>query len=417
MPEQLTSDYFLDYEPMRELIARAKAIKANPERVYSDIIDDNGFQYADLVQEGGGVLGIALLGYTHIMEEAGIRFYDLAGTSAGAINTLLMASIGTTSDAKSVVALEALAAQNLFDFVDGNPKIKRTIQLLIEGKGGKTKRRLVFQGLKIWNLLRSKLGMNPGVVFYTWLQQLLKEQGVHSTLDLDRKRVNPSGFRDRKGNSIESKPKWTVIASDVTTKTKVQFPAMGELYVANPGQENPARWVRASMSVPVFFEPVRFSAIPQGPKAKERWWEHARYKGPIPPEVEMVDGGMLSNFPINVFHRKNAVPRRPTFGVRLSQYRENYGSTGKLMPFMGAMISTMRQIHDLDFLLRNEDYSHLICRLDVDQKFHWLNFNMTHEEKRDLFLYGANGAIDFLERFDWEKYKSVRQSLIHDPIA
>lgn len=38
------------------------------------------------------------------MEEAGIRFYDLAGTSAGAINTLLMASIGTTSDAKSVVA-------------------------------------------------------------------------------------------------------------------------------------------------------------------------------------------------------------------------------------------------------------------------------------------------------------------------
>lgn len=51
MPEQLTSDYFLDYEPMRELIARAKAIKANPERVYSDIIDDDGFQYADLVQE------------------------------------------------------------------------------------------------------------------------------------------------------------------------------------------------------------------------------------------------------------------------------------------------------------------------------------------------------------------------------
>lgn len=74
MPEQLTSDYFLDYEPMRELIARAKAIKANPERVYSDIIDDDGFQYADLVQEEGGVLGIALLGYTHIMEEAGIRF-------------------------------------------------------------------------------------------------------------------------------------------------------------------------------------------------------------------------------------------------------------------------------------------------------------------------------------------------------
>lgn len=30
---------------------------------YSDIEDSNGNQYVDLVQEGGGVLGIALVGY------------------------------------------------------------------------------------------------------------------------------------------------------------------------------------------------------------------------------------------------------------------------------------------------------------------------------------------------------------------
>lgn len=408
----ISSDFFLNHPPVKELIDKARSIKNDPSKIYSDVIDDQGYQYADLVQEGGGVLGIALLGYTHIMEEAGIRFYDLAGTSAGAINTLMMASIGKIEDPKSLTALEALSKQNLFDFVDGNPKIKKTIQYLIEGKEGKAKRRLVFQVMKIIGLLRTNLGMNPGKVFNKWLEKILEQEGVTTTADLSNKRVNPPGFRERNAELIESKPKWVVIASDVTTKTKVQFPAMGGLYVSQPELESPARWVRASMSVPFFFEPVRFVEIPQGEAAKELWWDHARYKGPIPKQVEMVDGGMLSNFPINVFHRKNSVPRRPTFGVRLSQYRENYGNTQELFPFLGAMVSTMRQIHDLDFLLRNEDYSHLITRLDVDQKFHWLNFNMSDQEKRELFLAGAKGAMDFLEKFDWQAYKEVRKSLI-----
>ena len=47
----------------------------------------------DLVQQGGTMLGIGLLGYTYIMEKAGLRFRSMAGTSAGAINTLLLAAI------------------------------------------------------------------------------------------------------------------------------------------------------------------------------------------------------------------------------------------------------------------------------------------------------------------------------------
>ena len=198
MPDtSISADFFLNHPPVRELIEKARAIKADPNRIYSDVVDDAGYQYADLVQEGGGVLGIALLGYTHIMEEAGIRFYDLTGTSADAINTLMMASIGKLEDPKSVVALEALSQQNLFDFVDGNPKIKKTIQYLIEGKDGRAKRRLIFQGLMILGLLRTKLGMNPGVVFNKWLEKILEKQNIRTTKDLTEKRVNPAGFRER----------------------------------------------------------------------------------------------------------------------------------------------------------------------------------------------------------------------------
>ena len=68
---------------------------------FSDIIDLNNNQYVDLVQEGGGVLGIALVGYVYVLEKMGIRFLSLAGTSAGSINTMLMAAAGTCDIEKS----------------------------------------------------------------------------------------------------------------------------------------------------------------------------------------------------------------------------------------------------------------------------------------------------------------------------
>src|SRR5688500_9761254 len=56
----------------------------------SDVVDVQGSQYVDLVHEGGGVHGIALAGYTYILEKMGVAFMKMAGTSAGSINTLLL---------------------------------------------------------------------------------------------------------------------------------------------------------------------------------------------------------------------------------------------------------------------------------------------------------------------------------------
>ena len=46
--------------------------------------------------QGGDVLGIAIVGYTYALEEVGLRFLGLGGSSAGAINALLLASTGST---------------------------------------------------------------------------------------------------------------------------------------------------------------------------------------------------------------------------------------------------------------------------------------------------------------------------------
>jgi len=187
---------------------------------------------------------------------------------------------------------------------------------------------------------------------------------------------------------------------------------MAPLYFDNSGSTAPAKYVRASMSVPIFFYPVIADKLPSGPEAKTRWKEMVSYDGEIPPQVAFVDGGLLSNFPINVFHNDKVVPRLPTFGVRLSSYRNEFNKTGNFMQFTGAMIGTMRHIFDFDFFLRHPDYSHIICCIDADSQYNWLDFNMPDDKKKSLFLLGATKAIDFLETYNWEEYKAIRKKLI-----
>src|SRR4030095_11760269 len=87
------------------------------DRQYSDTLDAAGNQYVDLVMEGGGVLGIALVGYTYALEQAGIRFASIAGTSAGAINAMALAACAEPSAGRSSRVIQGLAGVDLWCFV------------------------------------------------------------------------------------------------------------------------------------------------------------------------------------------------------------------------------------------------------------------------------------------------------------
>ena len=382
---------------------------------YSDIEDAQGLQYVDLVQEGGGVLEIALVGYTYILEQAGIRFMSLAGTSAGAINTMMMAGLGTIDERKSEKVLTIINQQNLFDLLDGPKRVKRLIHKIIKKEKGIIWG-LIFSALTICRRLKRRLGLNPGTYFEAWITAQLKSNEIHTLKDLTALREKlPEGLKNVQSdtNIDDIKAQLAIITSDITTHTKVEFPKMTELYWSNPEDIAPAKLVRASMSVPFLFEPFQVNHLPnKGHKNDKNWIEHASYYGLVPPSVKFVDGGLLSNFPINVFHRSDGgIPRMPTFGVRLSTFREDYSRIGSLGNFAGAMISTMRQIFDYDFLLKNPDYKHLICRIDASEQFNWLDFNMSEEDQIKLFNLGAEKAVEFLNTFDWKAYKEVREDL------
>lgn len=399
------------------ITAEAEQFK-NSKIMVSDTIDSSGHQYVDLVQEGGGVLGIALVGYTYIMEQAGIRFFSLAGTSAGAINTLMLASLGKVEDEKSEIILKYLVKKNLFDFVDGAPSPKRLIQSYVNGELKGFKLRTIPQMIKAILILFRRLGINPGVDFEKWITGILNGHDIKNTQQLLELREKlPEGIKFRGSNEkFVSKPRLVIVASDLTTQSKVHFPEMAELYWDSPGEVHPAKYVRASMSIPLFFNSFEIKNIPTGPSAPQLWKEHVRYKGDkVPGTVRMVDGGLLSNFPINVFHQTSKMPTRPTFGVRLSAARATLNKTNRLLPYLGSMIKTMRHLYDADFILKHPDYWRLICRLDTDNDFNWLDFNMSEENKLKLFEVGARGAMDFLNDFNWKEYKNDRKQIYQLP--
>ena len=61
-------------EQVFHLVENLKEHIKEKNKPFSDIIDDDGHQYVDVVMEGGGVLGIALVGFTYVLEQVGIDF-------------------------------------------------------------------------------------------------------------------------------------------------------------------------------------------------------------------------------------------------------------------------------------------------------------------------------------------------------
>lgn len=404
-----TIDEFTSDPIVRTAVENAKTACANKE--ISDIIDDDGLQYVDFVMEGGGVLGIALTGYTYVLEQAGIRFLGIGGTSAGSINALMIAAMGPPAAAKSEQLLDVLAAMPMDTFIDGDQDARDFSEAVLE-KASMMK--LLLKGMQIVDNLKDDLGLNPGTAFFNWLESELAKVGIHTNADLSRRlQTVPSGLRLR-ANRIDTalKPddmcgQLIMITADITTETKVEFPRMAELYWAYPHTITPACFARASMSIPFFFHPFQVDNCPQDEK---KWANLAGYRGKLPESVLFIDGGIMSNFPINVFHQPYRVPASPTFGAKIGPDRAQAATITKPSQLLGAVFDAARHTLDFDFISQNPDYQHLVAMIDTGDH-NWLNFSMDDKSKIDLFARGAKTAAEFLHEFDWRKYKQIRKGI------
>ncbi|WP_338793638.1 patatin-like phospholipase family protein [Bernardetia sp. MNP-M8] len=405
----MTAEDFTQHDIITNLIKQLKK-KGVHRKIFSDVLDDEGHQYVDLVQEGGGVLGIALIGYVHVLEQMGIRFLGYAGTSVGAINTIYMASLGDRTKLKTDKMIELIANKNFIDFIDGDENAREFAIAISENNGEIHWSKLIWRGVKAFSKLWEDWGLNPGTHFYYWFTEALGKEGIYTSKHLEKAVADlPKSLRIRQGvnHTIEGvKASISIIATDITTESKVIFPAMRSLYWKNSHLINPTNFVRASMSIPFFFTPFKVTDIPNGKKAQENWKSRVAYRGDIPKEVFFVDGGIISNFPADVFH-KSHVPRLPSFGVKLGTERHRPNDISNPFIFTRAIVESMRQIADYNFILRNPDYRQLITWIDIGSH-NWIDFTLSDDDKLDLFVRGAKAAAYFLKTFDWQKYKDTR---------
>ncbi len=371
--------------------------------------DGETYQFADLVMEGGGTLGIALVGYIHALEQANIRFLNVGGSSVGSIVALLLACMGDRLEAKGERLSAIVADMDLGALVDGRYFAAKLSKLAGSENPGKHIASMLFCFLMSLGDVRKKLGLNPGDKLYDWIARQLSTFGVSTWADAEcRISSMPSGVINGQNRAPlrDYTPGLKIVVADLTTSTKVVFPQMAPMYWQQPDQISPAAFARASSSIPVFFQPYTVTGVSSIVGVSESWKNLCSFEGEVPDRITFADGGLLSNFPIDLFHRR-AVPRAPTFGARLGSASRHVKEIKTLGQYGGGLFNALRHYADYDFIFRNPLYKQLIAYIPTDE-YNWLDFNMSDASKLGLFKAGMESAYRFLETFDWQLHKQLR---------
>jgi NTE family protein len=254
----------------------------------------------DLVLEGGGVKGIGLVGALSVLEERGMTFARVAGASAGAIVGSLVAGGMAATQLQ-----ELMTSLDYTRFRDDT----RLDHVPVLGKG-----------LSLW----LEHGIYAGDYFHGWIREQLDGLGVRAFADLHK--ADPGSSLP-----VDEQYKLVVMASDVSRGRLLRLPWDYLVDGIDAPTKLVADAVRSSMSIPFFYRPVTLDI----PKAA--------------PSV-LVDGGMLSNFPVDIFDRTDGKPPRwRTIGIKLSAQQVpnqvQHVVKGDLSLAMG-MLGTMQSWHD-----------------------------------------------------------------------
>jgi NTE family protein len=324
---------------------------------------------ADAVFEGGGVKGIGLVGAVAEVQKAGYEFENLAGTSAGAIVASLLAAGYRGSEIRGI--LETL---NYNSFKDEG---------LLDKLG------LMGKGLS----LGFEYGIYEGEFFESWLEGLLKAKKRTVFGDL----LMP-GFREGK-DPAKYKYKLQVVAADITDRRLLVLPGDLKPLGYDPDAFSISRAVRMSMSIPLFFEPVKLR------------------DGSGRPHY-IVDGGVLSNYPIWLLDDNSPNPPWPTFGFKLMEPDARAIKEGSRNPinnpisFLKAVFGTMMDAHDNYHISNSKgDYDRTIGISTVvkvngtEKEIKTVDFDMTRQESSALYENGVKAAKGFLQTWDFEKWK------------
>jgi NTE family protein len=234
-------------------------------------------------------------------------------------------------------------------------------------------------------LLRGS-GIYKGDYAREWVRRQLADLGVvtFGDLALDDDELPP-----------EQRYRLVVTVADVTTGQLVRLPwDYRRVFGLDPDEQLVADAVRASMSIPFFFRPVSLTSTAGLTST-------------------LVDGGLLSNFPIDSLDRTDGeMPRWPSFGITLLPNLPH--GNDKVIPALAALrlLGAPHLLEDvITTVLVGRDQAYLnqpwvdarAIRVDsTDVGF--LDFDISENEVEAQYLKGQEAAERFLADWNWEAY-------------
>jgi len=315
---------------------------------------------ADGVFEGGGVKGLAFVGaLAAAEEELGIReWVSVAGTSAGAIVASLLAAGYDAAELRELIG--GIDYRRFADY----------------GPGGR------FIGGPL-NALRRR-GIARGEYFKGWLSERLAESTLGDAdatfaalerhdlpADLPAERREAARFRLRVIASDVSEGRMLVLPQDIASFEDDDGNAL------RPENLRIVDAVRMSMSFPFFYDPV---------KLRRDGREHL-----------IVDGGLLSNYPIWLFDSPTGV-KRHTWGFRLhpgiGDFVPDYRRIGRPLwelPLAKAILHASMSAWD-----QRLERSSAVRTISIPTgNVGTLDFNLGESDREALYLGGHDVARDF----------------------
>lgn len=291
------------------------------------------------------------------VESAGYHFVDLAGSSAGAIVAALLAAGYTCGELKREMESVDYMKFEGKDFPDYFGALGKAVSILMT------------------------LGIYGTEYLEEWTNQLLK-----------KKEMTKFGDVERTGKRLK------ITASDLTERKLLILPDDLGRFGIEPASFSVAEAVRMSVSIPVFFEPYRL---------RDR-----------DGHVHMiVDGGLLSNYPVWLLDDGTSRPSRPTFGFKFMDERQGRDcqackASPHIADYFKSIISTSLDAIDNSHMSRG-DYERTIriptaVKMDGGTKqISATDFDISREESQALFENGERAAAEFLKNWDFDRWKRV----------
>jgi NTE family protein len=304
------------------------------------------------VFEGGGVKGIALAGAVSAAMDQGYEFHEVAGTSSGSIIAAFLAAGYRGEDMKTMIMHTPFSSFLKRSRIFNTKTIGPPLRLLL------------------------KKGLYSGEVLENWVYRMLLAKGIRT-------------FGDLKPNQLR------IIASDISQGRLLVLPDDIALYGLDPLKFSVAKAIRMSTSIPYFFDPVMIRKSVKASGSSESFQEQFVY---------IVDGGLLSNFPLWVFDHEFHTMRIPVIGFQLvgkviSPIRHIKGPVTMLQ----ALMETMLNAHDERYIEEHNRFRTVkIPTLDVQNT----EFHLSKEKSLELYGAGYKASEQYFKKWTMDRYEN-----------